>query len=89
MPDVLEQLRDRIHDSPLPMEYLMDDAADEIELLRRLLTETPVLIIDERAARLMGEDKALAYMEELRKWHPRVQAALGIAPEINDKPHGG
>lgn len=31
--DIIERLRNRIHDSPMPAELLMDEAADEIERL--------------------------------------------------------
>lgn len=34
MSDILDQLRNRIHDSPIPAERLMDAAAEEIERLR-------------------------------------------------------
>jgi chromosome segregation ATPase len=37
MTDVLDQLINRIHDSPIPAERLMDAAADEIESLRAQL----------------------------------------------------
>lgn len=50
----------------------------EIGRLRRLLIDAPVLIIDERNARLLGEQEALVYMQALRAWHPKVQAALGL-----------
>lgn len=50
----------------------------EIERLRRLLIDAPVLIIDERNARALGEQEALVYMQALRAWHPKVQAALGL-----------
>lgn len=31
--EVLERLRNRLHDAPMPSEYLMDDAADTIASL--------------------------------------------------------
>jgi len=37
--DIIARLRNRIHDSPIPAEHLMDDAADEIERLRAALGE--------------------------------------------------
>lgn len=49
---------------------------EEVERLRALLTDAPVLIINERYAAVIGEDVCLAYMQAIREWHPKVQAAL-------------
>ena len=35
--DIVARIRARPNDAPLPTEYLLDDAADEIERLRREL----------------------------------------------------
>lgn len=48
----------------------------ENERLRALLTDAPVLVINERYAAVIGEDVCLAYMQAIREWHPKVQAAL-------------
>jgi hypothetical protein len=32
--DIVERIRNRLNDAPLPTEYLLDEAADEIERLR-------------------------------------------------------
>ena len=37
MPDIIDRLRNRIHDAPMPTERLLDEAADVIELLSRAL----------------------------------------------------
>lgn len=34
MNDIVDRLRNRIHDAPMPTEHLLDEAADEIEDLR-------------------------------------------------------
>jgi hypothetical protein len=38
MSDIVERLRNRVHDSHMDNERLMDEAADEIESLRRTLS---------------------------------------------------
>ncbi len=40
MMDLVERIRNRPHDAPMPTEYLLDDAADHIETL-----ETAILTI--------------------------------------------
>ena len=39
MTDIVERIQSRIHDAPLPTEYLLDEAADEIEWLKNLLVQ--------------------------------------------------
>lgn len=34
MTDIIDRIRNRIHDAPMPTEHLLDEAADEIERLR-------------------------------------------------------
>ena len=34
MTDIVERIRNRIHDAPMETERLLDEAAEEIELLR-------------------------------------------------------
>lgn len=59
-------------------------AEAENERLRALLEDTPVLVIDARAAKLLGEDVALAYRAAVMEWHPKLKAAL----EQNGDDHG-
>lgn len=59
----------------------IDAQRAEIERLRRLLVDVPVLIINERNARVLGEKEALGYMQALREWHPKVQEALALPPQ--------
>jgi hypothetical protein len=33
-PNIVERIRSRIHDAPMPIEHLLDEAADRIEALR-------------------------------------------------------
>ncbi len=42
MTDIVERIRNRIHDAPMPTEHLLDDAADEIERLRSIELQTRV-----------------------------------------------
>ncbi len=37
MSDLVDRLRNRIHDAPMPTEHMLDEAADEIERLRKAL----------------------------------------------------
>jgi cobalamin biosynthesis protein CobT len=37
MTDIVERIRNRIHDSHMDAEHLMDEAADEIERLRGII----------------------------------------------------
>lgn len=37
MSDIVNRLRNRIHDAPMPTERMLDEAADEIERLRTAL----------------------------------------------------
>lgn len=39
MDDIVERIRNRIHDAPMPTEHLLDEAADYIEQLRGVLNE--------------------------------------------------
>jgi hypothetical protein len=58
MMDIVERLRNRVHDAPMPSEHLLDEAADLIEEARDGLTA----ILDGRIPRPLGiiyrQDKA-------------------------------
>lgn len=47
-----------------------------VERLERLLLETPILLIDVKAAHLNSEDAVLKYAKQLAEWQPRARAAL-------------
>jgi len=65
------------------LETELTAAKEENERLRALLIGTPVLIIDEMASNLLGEDHAVAYMKLLREWKPKVDAALATEGKDN------
>ena len=52
MTDIIARLRNRIHDSPIPAEHLMDDAADEIERLRAALEEIAIQSWEEHSRKI-------------------------------------
>ena len=37
MTDIVERIKTRIHDSPMPIEHLLDDCAEEIKRLRAFI----------------------------------------------------
>lgn len=41
-----------------------------------LLHGTPILIIDRKIAHVLGEDKAVSYMDNLVVWHKRAKPFL-------------
>jgi hypothetical protein len=43
---IVERIRSRVHDAPMPTEWLLDDAADEIERLRRALEQIAIVCTD-------------------------------------------
>jgi flagellar biosynthesis regulator FlbT len=54
-----------------------DAFREEIAALRALLADAPILVINERVARMFEEGVCLEYMKQVREWHPKVKAALG------------
>lgn len=64
------------HHEHCKLTVALAEAQGVIERLRALLTDAPILVIDERAATLLGEDVALAYRAAVLEWHPKAKAAL-------------
>jgi hypothetical protein len=54
MTDIVDRLRNRVHDAPLPTERLLDEAADEIERLRETLKEIAEVDTDSRGNTCTG-----------------------------------
>lgn len=46
-------------------------AEQRIAALEMHIITTPILVIDEAAAEILGEDEALQYAEMVRKWQAR------------------
>ena len=77
MTDIVKTLRDQAaSESVLPDHWMMKAAADEIERLRALLHDAPILIIDKRAAALLGEKEAIAYATAVEAWHSKAKVAV-------------
>lgn len=64
-----------------PGETICADAADEIEKLRALLRDAPILVIDVKAAHARGEKEAVEYARLVVEWHPKAKAMLGAVEQ--------
>ena len=76
MSDLVERLRNRIHDAPMPTEHMLDEAADRIEALEAALRERDELI---RLMRRSGSRKPNP--------QPNLRGSAALAPE-QDKNDG-
>jgi ABC-type sugar transport system ATPase subunit len=48
----------------------------ENDVLRGLVRDAPIILIDESAAEVRGEEKLVAYIQAVREWTPKAKAAL-------------
>ena len=53
MTDVVQRIRSRSNDAPLPTERLLDEAADEIECLRSALVQIDAIAVTKKAGALV------------------------------------
>ncbi len=53
----------------------------EIERLRALLRDAPVLVVDRLAASMRGEREVAEYAKLLALWAPKARAAIGCNNE--------
>lgn len=73
MMDIVERIRNRTHDAPMAIEFLLDDAAEEIERLRGLLTYAVAKLEDVWDDGPPGEGWQSS---ELSAWVNKCRAAL-------------
>ncbi len=79
MSDLVERLRNRTHDAPMPSERLMDEAADALERLSKLfIAASSTIDLLESNARVQAELLADTCRErdELRRQLTSARAAL-------------